>query len=168
MTPIFLREFEAKDVEDLFEMDSDPLVQKFLSGTRTREESENGLFKLIFHRSKMRYGTLAIMLQNKNKVIGYCGLQPLNGFGYELFFGLNSKYWGKGYARLAAKLILETSAPNLSPIYATVNPLNVRSQRVLESLGFHFDKNIFYEPRNMDHKLYVKRRASIVREVGKT
>ena len=156
MTAIFLRDHEKGDAEDVFEMDFDPLVQAYIGGIKTREESEGGLEFVLKNRAKFKYSLKANVHLGEAKVIGYCGMRPLQGLGPELFFGLNSKYWGKGYCRQAILLYLEKEAGSIARIFATVHPDNLKSQNVLENVGFHFEKKIYYEPRKMDHRMFVK------------
>lgn len=153
-----LREIESSDLEDLFEIHSDILVHEFLEPTPSKEEFERNMARYFSIRSKIPYGLIGIISNEEKKVIGYLGVQPLKNYGLELFFGLNSKYWGKGICRNAVRSYLDNHLSELEQIFATVHPQNVRSMKVLEKTGFLFQKDIYYEPQKKDHRLYLLKR----------
>jgi RimJ/RimL family protein N-acetyltransferase len=156
MSAISLRNHESSDAADVFEINSDPLVQTFLGGVKSHEETKNGFEYVLNNFHRFKYPLRAIVHNGENKVIGYCAMQPLKGIGFEIYFGLNSKYWGKGYCRQAVLLYLEKETLGVEKVFATVDPDNVKSQRLLESTGFEFEKEIFYEPLGKMHRLYAR------------
>ena len=83
--------------------------------------------------------TLAIVLKNTCKLIGWCGFGPLefNADEIEIYFVVSYHYWGKGIATEAGGALLKYGFDKLElqRIVAVVNPENVASVRVIEKLN---------------------------------
>jgi RimJ/RimL family protein N-acetyltransferase len=86
-----------------------------------------------------RDSTLAIVLKDKGKVIGSCGIQVSNPENREGWIGycLNRSYWGKGYATETARGLIKFGFEQLGlhRLFATCNPANSASAHVLEKSG---------------------------------
>lgn len=82
--------------------------------------------------------TVAIEWKADHRVIGWCGLGPLDfrPSQVELFFGLSDEFWGRGIATEAAAAMLAYGFETigLPRIVAVVHPENVASKRVIEKL----------------------------------
>src|SRR5829696_8837983 len=81
--------------------------------------------------------TFAIM--DRGEVVGVCGLEGIaDGEARELGYWVGRPFWGRGYATLAVKLVLEFAFQNLrlGRVYASVLETNAASRRVLEKNGF--------------------------------
>jgi ribosomal-protein-alanine N-acetyltransferase len=90
--------------------------------------------------------TLAVLLKDENKLIGWCGLGPLDFSpeNIEIFFGLSKEYWGKGLATEAGKSVLHYGFETigLEEIAAVAHPQNLASIKVIEKLGLIYKKKI--------------------------
>jgi RimJ/RimL family protein N-acetyltransferase len=141
-----LRPHEEKDIEDVFEMASDPKVQEFLGGVKGRSETESGLAEALRTSSRATPGLRAIVHAEREKVIGYIAAQPMEGYGRELCFGLNSGYWGKGICGRAIAMYLDSDCAALDELHATVHPGNSRLRAVIARAGFRYIGEIHYKP----------------------
>lgn len=74
-------------------------------------------------------------------------VEPEVDLGYRFM----SQYWGKGYATEAnaASLELGFKTLHLKKIIAMVMPLNTASIRVLEKLGFKYEKDLLEEDQEV-------------------
>jgi len=87
-----------------------------------------------------------VVLKETNRVIGSCGLGPLD-FSTdetELFYALRKEYWGKGLATEAARAVLKYAFKTIKieRLVAVTMPANVSSVKVIEKLGLRFEKKV--------------------------
>jgi len=86
--------------------------------------------------------TLAVTHKKTNKIIGWCGLGPLefSPSEMEIYYGLSVDHWGRGLATEAAKALLDYGFQEigLDTIVAVTKPENVASRRVIEKLGMKY------------------------------
>ena len=153
---LVLRHFERKDLPDLFAMDSDARVMRYLgSGMkgRTREECEQALERMV-ERAAARagYGLLHASLRDGGRFVGGCGLFPvLEGADIEIAYRLPHEAWGQGYATEMARAVLAHGFDNLglTRIVGLTWPENVPSQRVLVKIGLTREADAEHYGRTM-------------------
>ncbi|HHY08477.1 MAG TPA: GNAT family N-acetyltransferase [Corynebacteriales bacterium] len=121
---------------------SDPEVVKFMEwGPNTAEESKDFVrMAIAIQKDKpRRHFDLAIVTGPEDCLIGGCGLYVTSSHNREAFIGycLSRDSWGKGYATEAAKRLIcfGFTQLRLHRIFATCDPLNVASAKVLEKCG---------------------------------
>jgi ribosomal-protein-alanine N-acetyltransferase len=75
----------------------------------------------------------------------------------ELMYALAFDAWGQGYACEIARRLLEVARDDLgrAEIVADTVPHNVRSRRVMEALGFAYEREFWHD----DHTMVLYRRA---------
>jgi len=150
---LLIREIQIDDVDDLFEMDSDPEVHKYIDQTpvESKDEIVEAIQKLQNQYEENRIGRWAVVDKNTNEMLGWCGLkyfrEPLNGHAniYEHGYRFKQKHWAKGYATESSKAILDWGFKNLNAeaFYAITDPGHEKSMQVLKKLGFKF-KGFFH------------------------
>lgn len=148
---LILRKHTLEDVEDSYQMNLDSRVSQFTGdgGIQSREEIHKRIKEdVLGDYEKYGFGRLAVVLKSTGKFIGFAGLKYLDDMdvvdlGYRLIFD----QWGKGLATEACKPIVEYGFETLKldQIVAMVLPENKGSIRVLEKLGFQFEKMIMTE-----------------------
>ncbi len=137
---LILREFNPTDLEAVHEYASDPIVVRYMPfGPNTLEDSKNFLDRAITKQGKDPRTDLdiAIMLKSSNRLIGGCRLNKVSKIEGHIGYILNRKHWGNGYATEAAKALTRYgfNELDLHRVYATCDPENVASRRVLEKVG---------------------------------
>lgn len=160
-----LRLFTKADGDALFAIQRDPLLTRYAGGTRSRDESEASLRRIIDRTTPAGFGPLAIEELLSGEVIGWCGVQQLAGAErYEVIYALRVSCWGRGYATEAASAVMSRAfsltTPDIASIWALVYPQNMRSIRVLEKLGMELFDNQFHEETNRHASLYVVERET--------
>jgi len=78
-------------------------------------------------------------------MIGFCGLQPLEGTGeIEIGWWLARSHWGRGLATEAARTALRDGfvRAGLARVVAIAQPQNRASVRVMEKLGMQHEKSM--------------------------
>lgn len=142
---LILRRFEKEDLQDLFEYLSDAEVVKYepypaLTLAETKE-------KLAW-----RMGTeemIAVECKDSRKMIGNVYLGKRDFSSLELGYVFHRDYWGRGYAAESCKALMQQAfSGGIHRIYAECDPLNRRSWKLLEALGFqreaHLRKNLYF------------------------
>lgn len=156
---LIIREIELKDVDDMFEMDSDPEVHRYIlqSPVQTKEEIL-GYIEMIRQQYKDNgIARWAVVDKESNEMLGWCGIKfytdELNGHQnfYEHGYRFKQKHWGKGYATESSKAVLDWGFQNLvtETIYAITDLGNGGSIHVLSKLGFEL-KEVFQYDENLE------------------
>jgi RimJ/RimL family protein N-acetyltransferase len=139
---LVLRHFELGDLDDLYVMDGDDRVMRYI-GTgmtgRTREQCEEVLPRIIAKTVRSPgYGLLHASRRDGGGFVGGCGLFPLpDSDEIEIAYRLPFACWGQGYATEMARAILDHgfATLGLARVIGLTFPENVPSQRVLEKIG---------------------------------
>jgi RimJ/RimL family protein N-acetyltransferase len=171
---LVLREFVTRDWEAVHEYAADGHVVRHLFwGPNQEHETRTFLQRAIGfqHDRHRRDFELAITLKDDQTLIGGCGLHlslPENpdpaaslapGCAW-IGYVLNRKFWGHGYATEAATALLDLGFGELGlhRVYATCDPANVASRRVLEKIGMraegHLREHRLVKDRWRDSLLY--------------
>jgi RimJ/RimL family protein N-acetyltransferase len=133
-----LRPVRVDDLEALSEIYLHPRVAPW-TGLRTREEVKRELSLQREHQATLGFSCWVLERRSTRRVIGDCGLQPLEHRGPEIEVGYNlhPSVWGQGLASEAARAVLDVAFGRLGigRVVAVVSPENPASQRVLEKAG---------------------------------
>ena len=139
---LILRDFNEEDWKSVHEYASDPEVVRYVEfGPNKEEESKSFIHRALVHRKEKprKDFTLAIVLKATNTLIGGCGIYLISPDNQEGSIGyvLNRNFWGQGYATETAQALLEFGFNQLKlhRIFATCDPKNTASARVLEKIG---------------------------------
>jgi RimJ/RimL family protein N-acetyltransferase len=161
---LVLRHFQHGDVADLFAMDRDDRVMRYLgSGMkgRTREQCEQSIERMV-ERAVARpgYGLLHASLRDGGRFVGGCGLFPVpEGEDIEIAYRLPYDAWGQGYATEMARAVLAHGFDHLglTRIVGLTWPENVPSQRVLIKIGMQREADA--EHYGVTMQVYAARKA---------
>lgn len=128
---------------------------------------DKGVRNLDDARDYMRKGPMAMYEQHgfglycieraaDGAVMGLCGLIKRDTLeDVDIGYALLPQYWGQGYAREAAQATLEHAVRDhgLQRIVAITSPGNASSARLLQSLGFRYERMLALS-RDDEVKLY--------------
>jgi [ribosomal protein S5]-alanine N-acetyltransferase len=83
------------------------------------------------------YGLWLVGEKGGTDLVGTAGLRLLDDIGLEIFYSLEPRYWGKGYATEAARAVLDYALGplGLPEVLAEVDEDNTASVAVIERLG---------------------------------
>jgi RimJ/RimL family protein N-acetyltransferase len=142
---LVLRQFTAGDVDNLFNLNSDPEVMRYLTGGRAtpREEIRD---RIIPHHLGVygrldRLGTWAAESAATGEFLGWFHFRPGHGSDditdVELGYRLRRSSWGKGYATEGSRALISLGFADLGVqrVFALVMTVNTGSRRVLEKCG---------------------------------
>jgi RimJ/RimL family protein N-acetyltransferase len=162
---LVLREFVQDDWPAVHAYASDPQVVRHMGwGPNTEQETRDHLHQtLAQQRLKPRnLYSFAVVLKNEDQLIGGVALRVSDPESRGGFIGyvFNRRYWGQGYATEAALRLLAFGFEKLDlhRIFATCDPRNVASSRVLEKIGMrregHLRKHKWQKGRWRDSLMY--------------
>jgi ribosomal-protein-alanine N-acetyltransferase len=142
---LILREILPSDAEELFAMDSDPDVHRYLGNKpiQTIEEVQNAIRRIRNQYIENGIGRWAVLEKENCDFIGWSGLKLENEQRgnhinyYDLGYRFHNNYWGKGFATEAALASMEFgfSKMGLEVINATADVENAASINVLTKSG---------------------------------
>ncbi len=143
---LLLRKITSQDVEDLYEIYSDPEVMRYFDDRyafETMAEAEEmaaGYVKGLREGTEYRWG---IVLKETGKMVGTCGFHALSEYHkrVEVGYDLNREYWGRKIMTEALTLIIDLAFRKcgVNRIEAFVEPPNAASRILLEKLGFSLE-----------------------------
>jgi RimJ/RimL family protein N-acetyltransferase len=139
---LLLRDFREEDWESVHVYASDPEVVKHMSwGPNTEEETKRFVRQAMEweeERPRLHF-ELAVILKADDSLIGGCGLNLSSSQNREGSLGccFNRIYWRAGFATEAAETLILYGFEQLGlhRIWATCDPENLASARVLEKVG---------------------------------
>lgn len=157
-----LRPLCRDDLDALAEVYLHPQVMRWI-GSHTREDVEHEIALQVEHQRTLGWSFWAVEHRDTGRMIGDCGLQPLEHHGpdVELGYDLHPDAWGRGLATEAARAVVgQAFGPlGVDRVVAVVKPDHVASQRVLEKVGLHHagtrlaygESMLLYEARRLKH-----------------
>lgn len=138
------REIDMQDIDDLYEVDGDPEVMKYLGGVTL--ENRDQIIPIIENIRKQYVdnglGRWAIIDKLSGDMLGWGGLKyetSLSEMGpyYDLGYRLKRQHWGKGIAseNAFASLRYGFEVLKLDKINAGAHIDNLASNRILQKIG---------------------------------
>lgn len=140
---LIFRQFEERDSEDIFNLNSDYDVLKYTGDKPFNSLQDAKRFILEYDDYKRcgmgRWAVISILDQS---FIGWCGLKKHNEGFVDLGFRFFKSKWGNGFATEAAIACLDYGFNNLNlmEIVGRAASENIASLKVLEKVGFTFSR----------------------------
>ena len=133
---VVLRAFRDDDIDNVAEMNADPLVMATIGPVADREASELLLRRVAAHHEEHGFGLWCIDLEGE--CVGFCGLtRPWFRDGVEIGWRLRSGFWGRGLASESARMVLDRAfgSLGLDEVISFTAASNTRSRRVMDAIG---------------------------------
>ncbi|QMS85573.1 GNAT family N-acetyltransferase [Candidatus Xianfuyuplasma coldseepsis] len=139
--------FNAHDFEDLYRILSNQQTCQYLPGGKPYTEEQVHKWLNYFINSfsiDKRHVVYAIRLHNDLRIIGYCGCNFVPEFNTnEIKYILHPDYFGYGYATEAALMMKQVASTfDFTTLVGLADIRNIASQRVLEKIGYIYQKTI--------------------------
>ena len=147
---LLLREIQREDFDELYRMNSDPDVMKYVGDgtTRNHDQMEKELDILMSHYiRKPGLGIWATILKISNTFVGASGLVYYdNTPEIEIGYRMLKEHWNKGYATEASFGLLNYgfAVLKLAKIVSSAHVDNMASQRVMQKIGMKYIDNRFH------------------------
>jgi RimJ/RimL family protein N-acetyltransferase len=128
-------------------------------GVRTLADAEGYILKgPVAMYARMGFGLLAVERKADGVVIGMCGLIKRDTMeDVDLGYAVLERHWGQGYALEAARAALAYGyeVVKLPRIVALTALENERSIRLLEKMGFRFERLVGVRADGAESRLFV-------------
>ncbi len=146
-----LRPIDPRDVQSVFDCwMRDEEVSRYMywkASDKIEDAQEFIDYERNMYESDTWYRWIIVLKETK-QIIGTCLIyyneEELN---WDISYNLGRKYWGKGYATEAMKRVMNyaESVLQLEEFIAIHAVENKSSQRIIEKLGFVYEKEVPYE-----------------------
>lgn len=157
-TPRLLAErLRFQHLNELYRMHQNRQVMATLGGIRSDEATRLFIFNNLHHWQQYEFGLWVFRDKLNHQFVGRAGLRNTHIDGkkeVELAYALMAKFWGQGLATEMGEKIIKIGFEllNISEIICFTLTMNQASQRVMEKLGFKYDRHIIHA--NLPHLLY--------------
>lgn len=148
-----LRRFTPGDVDNLYELDSDPEVMRFLTNGRptpygvVRDELLPRI--LAEYERSDRHGRWAAVERSTGRFLGWFSLDLPDGDPdqADLGYRLRREFWGRGLATEGARALVRSAFAErgLRRVFATTMAVNLASRRVMEKAGLRYVRTFHLE-----------------------
>jgi len=140
----------------------DPQVMRYISDGKPWPDERIREFvgRQVAHFDRFGYCLWKLLLKETSEMIGFCGLQPLDGTAEtEIGWWLARAWWGQGLATEAARAALRDGfeRAGLKRIVAVALAANRASIHVMEKLEMKYEREMIH--RGFDVVLYAANRS---------
>jgi RimJ/RimL family protein N-acetyltransferase len=154
-----LRRFTTDDGAFVLELLNDPGWIRYIGdkGVRTRDDAQRYLEKgPMAMYERLGFGLYLVELKATGEPIGMCGLIQRPALDdVDLGFAFLPRFRGSGYAQEAASAVMSHARQlSMTRIVAILTDDNERSARLLDKLGFRFERIVHMPPDGEALHLY--------------
>jgi RimJ/RimL family protein N-acetyltransferase len=155
---LLLRRLTAADVDNLFALDSDPAVMRYLTGgaSTPRDVIEREILPrfLGYYERYDAFGVWAAVEKSTGEFVGWFSLRPHDDVEPDMValgYRLRRASWGKGYATEGARALIRKGFTELGMrrVVATTYQDNLASRRVMEKAGMTFVRAFRLTPADL-------------------
>lgn len=144
-------------LNELYRMHQNKQVMATLGGVRSDNETRLLILNNLYHWQRYGFGLWVFRDKVNNQFVGRAGLRNLEIEGkneVELAYALMTNFWGKGLATEMGDKILKISFEllKLPEVVCFTLTTNKASQRVMEKLGFKYEREIIHA--SLPHLFY--------------
>ena len=135
---LILRPPKQADLDGWAQMMGDEEAARYIGGVQPRAASWRGLASMAGSWSLLGFGMFSVVEKDTGRWVGRIGPWMPEGWpGTEVGWGLDRRYWGKGYAAEAAAATIDWVFDELgwTEVIHCIDPANINSQNVAKRLG---------------------------------
>jgi RimJ/RimL family protein N-acetyltransferase len=143
---LILRRLTVEDSAFILELLNDPSWLRFIGdrGVRTLDDARDYILQsLVAMYERLGFGLYLTELKDEGIPVGICGLIKRDSLeDVDIGFAFLPKFRGKGYAYESASAVMAYGKRTfgLNRLVAITSPDNYGSARLLEKLGFNFER----------------------------
>jgi [ribosomal protein S5]-alanine N-acetyltransferase len=141
---ITLQKFDSTDFNKYFLLVSNEQIMSMITEHPIPLEEAQEKFKKIINRNEKyeTFGSYKVYNYSKEFIgLGSLILNEEKNDEAELGYMLLPEYWGKGYGREIAELLINKAKnTNVNRLTAIIDPKNIPSRKILIKSGFHSEK----------------------------
>lgn len=146
---LILRHMKPTDLDGMFELDSDPLVHKYLGNKpiNSIEKAKSYISSNIEQHQTRGIARWAVVEKSSGDFIGWSGLRLNNDITfnnrtnfYDIGYRFIPRYWGKGYATESSIVALDYFFNTMKKevLIGLAEVENIASNRILQKIGLQF------------------------------
>lgn len=145
---LILRRLTVEDSKFILELLNDPSWLRFIGdkGVRTLDAARDYILKnLVAMYERLGFGLYLTELKGEGIPVGICGLIKRDSLeDVDIGFAFLPKFRGKGYAYESASAVMAYGKRTfgLNRLAAITTPDNYDSAKLLEKLGFNFERMV--------------------------
>jgi RimJ/RimL family protein N-acetyltransferase len=145
---LILRRATVDDSAFILELLNEPSWLRFIGdkGVKTLDDARGYILQsLVAMYEQLGFGLYLTELKGESAPIGICGLIKRDSLeDVDIGFAFLPKFWGKGYAYESASAVMAYGKEtfSLNRIVAITSPDNYGSAKLLEKLGFNFERMV--------------------------
>ena len=149
---LILREFSLTDAPFILELVNDPSWLQYIGDRDVHSVAEARLYLQtgpLDSYQRFGFGLYLTRLKREETPIGMCGFVKRPSLpDVDIGYALLPQFAGQGFAFEAATAVMNygKTALGLKRLAAVTAPDNIRSIKLLEKLGFHFEKMVRLAP----------------------
>jgi RimJ/RimL family protein N-acetyltransferase len=161
---LILRDLQAADAEAMLQYRSDPEVARYQSWGPVSAEQLRSFLEELARKSPDTPGAwyqIAISLARTGELIGDCGIHVLDDRRLaEIGITLSPRFQSQGYAGETLRAVIKYLFEELRKhrVFASVDPRNVRSLRLMRRLGFrqeaHMIESLWFKGQWVDDVIF--------------
>ncbi|MBD2450010.1 GNAT family N-acetyltransferase [Nostoc sp. FACHB-152] len=146
---LFAERLRFIHLNDLDRMHQNKQVMATLGGIRSDDETRLFILNNVHHWEQYGYGLWVFLDKINKQFVGRAGLRTTLVEGkneVELAYALMAKFWGQGLATEMGEKILRIGFDllGLQDIVCFTLTTNLASKRVMEKLGFQYERDIIH------------------------
>ncbi len=154
-----LRQFTADDAPFILELVNEPSFIQNIGDRGVRMLSDAVRYieaGPVSSYARNGFGLYLVTLKESGESVGMCGLIKRDALDdVDIGYAYLPKFWSKGYAVEAALAVKEQGRNlGLTRLVGVTDPANTGSIRVLEKIGFTFEKMIQLAADDIELKLF--------------
>ena len=141
-----IREFQFDDWKEIHKYASQERACIYQPWGPNSEKDTKEFARMIIENTQDEPRTrfaFVVTIEEDSRVIGAgeVNIRNIRNRNGEISYIINPRYWGNGYASEVARFLLEFgfSKLKLHRIYATCDPRNIASSKVLEKMGMEYE-----------------------------
>jgi ribosomal-protein-alanine N-acetyltransferase len=147
--------------EELAALHADPRAMATMGGVATPEQSRAWIERNLRHGEEAGLGIFVFRERETRRFVGRGAIRRIEIGGetkVEVGYALAFESRGRGYAtEIARALAAHAEAEGHGPLVAYTEPTNAASRRVLEKVGFRYERDLVHHGR--DQLLYRRKGA---------
>ena len=157
-----LRKFTVDDAEFILTLLNEPAFLRYIGDKKVRNLEDARQYILtgpVASYERYGFGLLLVELKESHTPVGMCGLLKREQLpDPDIGFAFMPEFWSKGFAFEAAAALLEDGRERLrlERILAITSLDNEASTKLLQRLGFSFDRVITLTAGSESVKLFTK------------
>jgi ribosomal-protein-alanine N-acetyltransferase len=136
---------------ELAVLHADERVMAMMGGVGTAAETRDWVERNVHHGEEAGLGIFVIRLRSTGGFVGRGALRRIEIGGrqeVEVGYALAAEHWGRGLAtEMARGLVAYAESHGLVDLIAYAEPTNAASRRVMEKVGFVYERDVEHHGR---------------------